>query len=88
MKLFNRPITVGKILTIVTPLYFIGAFFIYLYVHGWYKLWTAQNLGVFEYSAATGLMAILFSIVFGTALLLFKMEHKFLVKLWNYPIIK
>jgi Na+/H+-dicarboxylate symporter len=90
MNIAKRPLTIGKLITGLIPIYFIGAFVSYMIQYGWYKFFYEHVVdGVYIYSAAIGLLFIGVIVVGGLMHILSEARiPKFVEYIWNYPLIK
>jgi Na+/H+-dicarboxylate symporter len=89
MNIAERPLTIGKLITGLIPIYFIGAFVSYMIQYGWHKLMFGEPEGVYIFSAAIGLLFIGVIVVGGLMHILSEARiPKFVEYIWNYPLIK
>ena len=85
----KRPITLGTILTITLVVYFIGAFFMYINEYSYNEFWYADPKGIYMFSAMFGYLILTVGSFIGAIYLLtIKGLPKFIVRIWNYPVIK
>ena len=86
----KRPITLGTIFLITLAVYLVSAFFMYINEYSYHEFYYNTNLGgVYFYSAAFGYIILLITIPLSLIYLIVeKRMPEFLVRIWNYPIIK